>query len=389
MEGASATRLRYKGAEAQALSLSFTSTFTFTPAQPQRAFSVQVQVQVQVTLGLEEAPQTSLQNASSHSTKYTVTPAGFAPASLSDNDDKDNAHYAREAAYLREQERDLEQERMEQGGDPWLNHLFDELANDDPYDYHTTRFEQSDDYPPYSSSSSSRANINTMSDVDYTSYMRRGMGRSRQEREEKEWAFWVQEQERIKYLDAKEEQKRKDERQRQRRQERKERERLAAEADGKVKGGAEFQGMEDTPANRLRKRALVGKARQAYEEGWRVLIEDGKRPLSMDTIPWLPLSATSESDPSATAAFAGVSLFEFLFFGTTADQLDVRKQVLRREQLKFHPDKFKQRFGARLPVQQDTDDGAGTGTTGEREQILAMVDRVARALNEIGETIRE
>jgi len=76
-------------------------------------------------------------------------------------------------------------------------------------------------------------------------------------------------------------------------------------------------------------------------------------------------------------------LFEFLFFGTHAGERDLRRQILRREQLKFHPDKFKQRFGARLP--QTLEEAALM--TGEREIILERVDRVAQALNEIGEMI--
>ncbi|KAG0296917.1 hypothetical protein BGZ98_000769 [Dissophora globulifera] len=341
MEGASATRLRFKGAN------------TSSSRKPKR---------------------------NAHPTKYTVTPAGFAPATLSDDDGGDNSHSARHQA------RDLEQERSEQyqqqQTDPWLNHLFDELANDDLSDYHWGQYEAEPQLFSYAASSNptfqGNNNINTMSDEDYTSYMRRGMGRSRKEKEEKEWADWVTEQERIRYLEAKEEQKRKDERQRQKRQERRERERLEQQ---------ERQRDHDSPTNRLRKRTLVDKARQEYEQGWKMLIAEGdERPLSMDTIPWLPLDMTTESTSLPTSR---LSLFDFLFFGTTADQKDVRRQLLRREQLKFHPDKFKQRFGARLAALDDETVTAGDARTrtGEREQILESVDRVARALNQVGEML--
>ncbi|KAG0320498.1 hypothetical protein BGZ97_000063 [Linnemannia gamsii] len=305
----------------------------------------------------------------------------------------------------------MEQQLAEETEDPWLSHLFDESINDDPYEYHTSRFAT----PTPSSSGSGRRqwqqdNIQSMSDDAYTSYMRKGMGRSQAQKEAQEWADWVEEQERIKYKDARREQKRKDEEQSRRRQERRERERLDEETEASAHAGiGSHQRDDDTPANRLRKRALIDQARRVYEQGWRALLsaEDGGQGattttrtvplLSMESIPWPPLYGTSESqspddasDRTSTVAATGgqVSLFDFLFFGTTADQTDVRKQLLRREQLKFHPDKFKQRFGTRLPPASSETSAAIVGIIpGERVRILEQVDKVARALNELGEML--
>jgi hypothetical protein len=208
------------------------------------------------------------------------------------------------------------------------------------------------------------------------------MRRSRAEKEAQEWEDWVQEQERTRYQQAKKDQKQKDERSSQRRQERKERERLEREANKDVG---------DTPANQLWKQKSVEAARRAYEHGWQMLTlqrqqKASESPLSMDMIPWPPLGATSESTtlPSSapsSSSTSELSLFDFLFHGTTTDQLDVRKRLLRREQLRFHPDKFKQRFGARMPTER-------TSNGDERERILAMVEKVARAFNEIGEALQ-
>lgn len=347
------------------------------------------------------------------SSKYKVTPAGYAPDSLDsycfDFEDEDL-----ETAYLRkvihdQKAYDMEQQLAEEIEDPWLSHLFDESINDDPYEYHTSRFATP---TPSAAGSGIRQrqqdNIQSMSDDAYTSYMRKGMGRSQAQREAQEWAEWVEEQERIKYKDARSEQKRKDEERSRRRQARRERERLDEETETSARAGiGSHQRDDDTPANRLRKRALVDQARRVYEQGWRALVsvEDGGQGaatstttlplLSMKSIPWPPLYGTSESqsqgdvsDRASTAASEGrqVSLFDFLFYGTTADQTDVRKQLLRREQLKFHPDKFKQRFGTRLPPASSEISAATVGIIpGERERILEHVDKVARALNELGE----
>ncbi|KAG0292239.1 hypothetical protein BGZ96_004419 [Linnemannia gamsii] len=353
----------------------------------------------------------STQNRS-RSSKYKVTPVGYAPDSLDsycfDFDDEDL-----ETTYLRkvmhdQKAYDMEQQLAEETEDPWLSHLFDESINDDPYEYHTSRFAT----PAPASGSGKRQwqqdNIQSMSDDAYTSYMRKGMGRSQAQKESQEWADWVEEQERIKYKDARREQKRKDEERSRRRQERRERERLDEETETSARVGiGSHQRDDDTPANRLRKRALVDQARRVYEQGWRalLLVEDGGQGvatstttlpfLSMENIPWPPLYGTSEfqspddvSDSASTATAAGrqVSLFDFLFYGTTADQTDVRKQLLRREQLKFHPDKFKQRFGTKLPPASSEASGATVRIIpGERERILEHVDKVARALNELGE----
>ncbi|KAF9906187.1 hypothetical protein EC991_000899 [Linnemannia zychae] len=351
----------------------------------------------------------------SRSSKYKVTPAGFAPDSLDsycfdDNEDLETAYMIQLAREMRADE--LEKQRVEEeaANDPWLSHLFDEMANDDPYGYHSGRFSTQTSTP---GSVRKQSKIQSLSDDAYTSYMRKGMGRSAAQKEFMEWAEWVEEQEQRKYKDARIEQKRRDEERSRRRQERRERERLDEETEANARTGIKsHQSIDDTPANRLRKRALVDQARRVYEEGWRALLVEDSQDittvsattiprmslLSMGNIPWPPLHGSSESlEVSDTpAADSVLSLFDFLFFGTTADQADVRKQLLRREQLKFHPDKFKQRFGARLPPPQALNDTSSSSSSsssaaavgivpGERERILEHVDKVARALNELGE----
>ena len=305
---------------------------------------------------------------------------------------------------LQEQrEHELERQLAEEMEDPWLSHLFDESVNDDPYEYHSSRFATQTPSAPGSRRRQQQDNIQSMSDDAYTSYMRKGMGRSQTQKEAQEWVDWVKEQERIKYKDARREQKRKDEERSRRRQERREREHLEQETEASARAGiGSHQREDDTPANQLRKRVLVHHARTVYEQGWRALlaVEDGGQGatttalplLSMKNVPWPPLYGTSESlDDVSDATTLKVSLFDFLFFGTTADQTDVRKQLLRREQLKFHPDKFKQRFGARLPPPSSVESSSSSSAAtvgivpGERERILEQVDKVARALNELGE----
>ncbi|KAF9538750.1 hypothetical protein EC957_006234 [Mortierella hygrophila] len=346
------------------------------------------------------SPSSFSQSQRNRSSKYKVTPAGYAPDSLDsycfDYDDVDP-----EAAYMmkilqEEQEREWERQLAGETDDPWLSHLFDESINDDPYEYHSGRFATQTPSGPGSRRRQQQDNIQSMSDDAYTSYMRKGMGRNQVQKETQEWVEWVEEQERIKYKEARKEQKRKDEERSRRRQERREREGLDQETEASARAGiGSHQSEDDTPANQLRKRALVHHNRTVYEQGWNALLsveDDGQGAkttalplLSMKGIPWPPLYGTSESpDDVSDTTTSKVSLFDFLFFGTTADQTDVRKQLLRREQLKFHPDKFKQRFGVRLPPSSSSAATVGI-VPGERERILEQVDKVARALNELGE----
>ncbi|KAG9321253.1 hypothetical protein KVV02_001449 [Mortierella alpina] len=329
--------------------------------------------------------------------KYKVTPAGYAPETYTDYVFDTAAQCEQAAAFALEQERDLEEIRQ-LGREQEKRHLDDFWLRDrvDDLEFHTSHFSgwdmptagRSPSSNPSASRNSREQHINAMPEDDYASYMRRGMGRSTQDREAQEWAEWVQEKEQNRYQEAKEEQRWKDEQKRQRRQKRKEREQLEAEEEAAAHAGVGSHQEDilesDSLANRLRKRVLVDSARREYESRWKILTEDTKF-VSMDTIAWPPLGTTPTraSLSSSSLRTDGLSLFEFLFFGTNAKERDLRKQILRREQLKFHPDKFRQRFGARLPRPFEE----AALITGEREMILEKVDRVAQALNEIGEMI--
>ncbi|GJJ75196.1 hypothetical protein EMPS_07554 [Entomortierella parvispora] len=309
-----------------------------------------------------------------HVKQWRSPPKTFAP-------NFDDIDYEQELANARA--RDAQEEREAQ--EAWTNHLFDELANDDPFDYHSGRFEGQSQ--PRHQSSRSRVDVHSMDDERYADYMRKGMGRTQTQKADQEWEEWVQEQERLKHLKEKEESRCKEDAKREKRRAKK----LAEEAEKKMMAQEE-----ESPANTLRKKALVEKTKEEYERKWRLLllldesdIKDNntesvtKTFLSWDSIPWPPLQSTLEEPPGTLPlSGSGLSLFDFLFFGTSADQADVRKQLLRREQLKFHPDKFRQRFGARLPRAEDGPDAAG-----EKDRILEMVDRVARALNEVSELL--
>ncbi|KAF9107267.1 hypothetical protein BGX29_006786 [Mortierella sp. GBA35] len=397
MENASATRLRFKGSATSSSkkrkhSDKQHSYLDTTPSSPSRSS------RRSWSRSRSRSPRrsSSKNRRARHKSRAHSRSRSRSPAHRSQSQSQSQSKRSRSSKYKDQRAYDMEQQQAEEAGDPWLSHLFDELANDDPFEYHSSRFSTQ-----RATGSRKHDKIQSLSDDAYTSYMRKGMGRSRSQREAQEWEEWVEEQERIKYKDARREQKRKDEERSRRRQERRERERLEEETEAAARAGiGSHQTIEDSPANRLRKRALVDQARRVYEQGWRALIfvEDCQGTttttqtlplplLTMDTIPWPPLSGTSESSADGSSA-GSLSLFDFLFFGTTADQMDVRKQLLRREQLKFHPDKFKQRFGMRLPQATATTSAAGAavGTVpGERERILEQVEKVARALNELGE----
>ncbi|KAF9391083.1 hypothetical protein CPB97_007555 [Podila verticillata] len=391
MEGASATRLRFKGSSSSSSRTRKSesgSSGTYSPSESSSHHKHRHPASIRShSRSRSRSPRRSSHrphkhhSSKHHSRKHhrSSTPSPphrTAPATYSDYFDNDT-HEANESRFREEQETHSLDEQQDQ--DPWLAHLFDELSNDDPLEYHSSRFESL-----YHSSvrgsgaghSSKYDHLNSLSDDNYANYMRQGMSsrsnhrNTAAQKEEQEWAEWVQDQERIKYRQERDKQREKDERARQRRQERKDRER----------GDATSKVSMDSAMNVLRKKTLVDKARMEYDEGW-VALMDRKVPVSEDTIPWPPSTTASGSGTptittSTTTQSMEVSLYEFLFLGTPAEKTDIRRQLLRREQLKFHPDKFKQRFGTRLPMNAIT-----------RQAILDRVEGVAQELNEIGELL--
>ncbi|KAG0260791.1 hypothetical protein BG011_001630 [Mortierella polycephala] len=251
----------------------------------------------------------------------------------------------------------------------------------------------------------------------------RGMGPTPEEREEEEWRAyvkaqgweeWVKEQERIRCLEAEQVQKQNDESQRRARQELQKRVEAWAHAfpDPSLEG--------TSPTTPEQKQELIERARMEYEEGWRKL-EDELVPVTMDTIPWLPLvpatsgsgssslsspssssSSPSSSPPSSspsspsgsttptvrvgTTPASGLSLLEFLFHGTSPEEKDVRRNLLKKELDKFQPGNFIQRFGPRLKEQNEVAAGEGKEPC-QSEDIIVMATKVAKALEGIMEQL--
>ncbi|KAG0335174.1 hypothetical protein BG004_000112, partial [Podila humilis] len=254
--------------------------------------------------------------------------------------------------YYHQEQQELEEWLLqEEHDDPWLAHLFDELSYDDPQDYHASRFESNkNQYHYYRNNSNNTGSkydhiINNLSEDRYAEYMRQGMSfssttsTSTQKREAKEWAAWVEEQEQQKYRQEREKQRERDKRASQRRQEEKKRQ--------QEREHCPSSSSMDSATNILRKKDAVDKARREYESRWSTVMAQSNVTVNEASIPWLPpMTPLLSNTPDG-----GLTLYEFLFLGTPADKPDIRRQLLRREQLKFHPDKFKQRFGSRLPIE--------------------------------------
>ncbi|KAF9430582.1 hypothetical protein BGZ94_005916 [Podila epigama] len=291
-----------------------------------------------------------------------------APSSSSflDGADEEYERYMRnEACFRHEGENEEEQLRQQESeNDPWLSRLFEEFSNDNPQDYHSSRFEsmyQSNDMERGGGSGSNNEYLNSLSDEHYADYMRRGMS-STARKEHTEWIDWIKDQERIKRQQEKERQREKDERARQRRQEKRERERQ--------------QEATKSATHYLRKKAILEKARSDFAKNWKEVMDDKDTPLTLETVPW-PAPFVTRLKPTTveTTTTSDLTLDEFLFLGVAPeDDIQARRQILRREQLKFHPDKFLQRFGQRLPVDPT-----------ERNAILDTLQMVAQALNRLGE----
>ena len=86
--------------------------------------------------------------------------------------------------------------------------------------------------------------------------------------------------------------------------------------------------------------------RSEYEMQWAAMKRGETATLSVDSVPWPP--GVSLQQPPTLELLRG-----FYFAGYTGDAAEAkafRKKALRREQLRWHPDKFTQSIAARLPA---------------------------------------
>lgn len=116
--------------------------------------------------------------------------------------------------------------------------------------------------------------------------------------------------------------------------------------------------------------AAAPNRRAAYEAKWAALDAWPKhKPIGYADIPWPPAAAAARG-PQLQIAHGEIQLdpqqLRSLLFGGASGP-DAMRLALRKELMRWHPDKFGARFGGRL-------------VPGDREAVLAGVQAVAQQL---------
>ncbi|CAG8546790.1 4951_t:CDS:1 [Acaulospora colombiana] len=197
----------------------------------------------------------------------------------------------------------------------WLEHLFEVMAEDDE-DFSSTFYAESDLH-----------GVNDMSEEDYANYIRKGMYEKQHEQELKE------QRKREEKLRKKEEEKKRM------------MDRLRAEEKER-----EIREQEKKTHLKREKRAL-------YLTRWNQFDVKGNSIIEFKDIPW-PVDDITQ--------LTRQSIEEFLLSGIKSDS-EVRS-ILRREQIRFHPDRW-HRFVKRIP------------TDKQWKKIMNTVTEVSRMLN--------
>ncbi|RHZ86721.1 hypothetical protein Glove_46g95 [Diversispora epigaea] len=225
-------------------------------------------------------------------------------------------------------------EKHEKHENPWVEHLFDIMAEDNE-DFSSMFYQEA-----INSSSSSingsytyerGSGINNMSEEEYANYIRKGMYEKQHEQELREQRM-------------REEKLRKREKERQKRK-----------AESRAK--AEKEEKERERREKRYRNQLNQERRDEYFKKWNEFDIKGDSIIKFQDIPW-PIKDITK--------LTRKNVEEFLLFGIN-DHLEI-KSLLRNEQIRFHPDRW-QRFIKRIP------------TDKQREKIMNTVTEISRAIN--------
>ncbi|CAG8534274.1 2892_t:CDS:1 [Acaulospora morrowiae] len=200
----------------------------------------------------------------------------------------------------------------------WLEHLFDVMAEDDE-DFSSMSYAEDSSYVA--------TGIDDMSEEDYANYIRRGMYEKQHEQELRE-------------------QRKREEKLRKRDEEkRKMMDKLKAEEEMRLKREQE------------KKARLRHENRALYLNRWSQFDVKGESPIEFADIPW-PVDDIIH--------LTRKNIEEFLLSGIESDS--EIKSTLRREQIRFHPDRW-HRFDKRIP------------TDKQRKKIMNTVTEISRMVN--------
>ncbi|KAI8580913.1 hypothetical protein K450DRAFT_235199 [Umbelopsis ramanniana AG] len=217
----------------------------------------------------------------------------------------------------------------------WNERLFDAMVDDEGQDFHSSRFDSYWQPTPGDVPTGSQS-VNQMTDEEYRQYMVSEMYKRTHADE-----IRIEE-------------------------ERREKRKKAKEAKEKAKAEAKEQEAkrerEREAVRKLRQLQKMGSSRKKYMSNWEALdiASTTVKRLRLNDIPW----------PFVGSEVSKIAVKEFLLYDI--QDLAEQKKIIRKEQLRYHPDKFMQKISARL-----VDD------VEERKLISDRINHISSCLNDI------
>jgi hypothetical protein len=217
----------------------------------------------------------------------------------------------------------------------WNERLFDAMIDDEGQDFHSSQF-NSYWQPTPDNGPSGRSNINQMTDEEYRQYIVSGIyerthadeiraEKERQEKRKKAKAAKEKAQARTRDEEAK-----------------REREREAT--------------------RKIRQLQKLGVSRKQYQEQWETFDSGStsRKKLGLKDIPW----------PFAGSEVSKSAVKDFLLYDI--QDMAEQKKVIRKEQIRYHPDKFMQKISSRLVDNEE-----------ERNSVAERINHISSCLNDI------
>jgi hypothetical protein len=216
----------------------------------------------------------------------------------------------------------------------WNERLFEAMMDDEGQDFHSSQFNSY--WQPTPDDSGRRSNVNMMTDEEYRQYIVNGI------------------YERTHADEIKAEKARQEKRKRDKEKKEKEQARMRAEEAKRDR--------EREATRKIRLLQKIGALRKQYQEQWKSFEEatTSTKKLHLKDIPW-PFTG-SELTKDAVKDFLLHDIPE------SADQ----KKAIRKELLRYHPDKFMQRVSSRIVDNEK-----------ERESIEERINHLSSCLNDI------
>lgn len=217
----------------------------------------------------------------------------------------------------------------------WNERLFDAMIDDEGQDFHSSHFNSywqptPDDRP------TGRHNVNHMSDEEYRQYIVNGIYERTHADE-------------IKF-------------EKERQEKRKKAEEAKAQAQAQARQEEAKREREREATRKIRQLQKLGISRKQYQAQWEAF--DNKststKKLRLKDIPW----------PIAGSEVTKTAVKDFLLYDI--QDLAEQKKVIRKEQLRYHPDKFMQKISGRLVENQE-----------EQKSISERINHISSCLNDI------